>query len=89
MCSDSIRDDRARCSVESTAKLPSFWYTPAVLWGLTRCQWTVFVAAWLGWGFDVFDGLLLRLRGADLGLCYEHQGLDGLAITETAEGARG
>jgi len=31
-----------------------------VLWGLTRYQWTVFVAAWLGWGFDVFDGLLFN-----------------------------
>ena len=29
-------------------------------WGLTRYQWTVFVAAWLGWGFDVFDGLLFN-----------------------------
>ncbi|MGB8326260.1 MAG: MFS transporter, partial [Steroidobacteraceae bacterium] len=27
---------------------------------LTRYQWTVFVAAWLGWGFDVFDGLLFN-----------------------------
>ena len=24
----------------------------------TRYQWTVLFAAWLGWGFDVFDGLL-------------------------------
>jgi len=31
-----------------------------VLWGLTRYQWTVFFAAWLGWGFDVFDGLLFN-----------------------------
>jgi len=31
-----------------------------VVWGLTRYQWTVFVAAWLGWGFDVFDGLLFN-----------------------------
>jgi MFS family permease len=37
-----------------------FCYTRAVLWGLTRYQWTVFVAAWLGWGFDVFDGLLFN-----------------------------
>ncbi len=31
-----------------------------MLWGLTRYQSTVFVAAWLGWGFDVFDGLLFN-----------------------------
>src|SRR5690349_9174383 len=23
-------------------------------------QWTVVLAAWLGWGFDVFDGLLFN-----------------------------
>lgn len=28
--------------------------------GLTRQQWIVFIAAWLGWGFDVFDGLLFN-----------------------------
>ena len=27
---------------------------------LSRYQWTVFLAAWLGWGFDVFDGLLFN-----------------------------
>ena len=27
---------------------------------LTRYQWTVLFAAWLGWGFDVFDGLLFN-----------------------------
>ena len=26
----------------------------------TRYQWTVLTAAWLGWGFDVFDGLLFN-----------------------------
>ena len=31
-----------------------------VLWGMTRYQWTVLFAAWLGWGFDVFDGLLFN-----------------------------
>jgi MFS family permease len=31
-----------------------------VLWGLTRYQFIVFLAAWLGWGFDVFDGLLFN-----------------------------
>jgi MFS family permease len=28
--------------------------------GLTRYQWLVLLAAWLGWGFDVFDGLLFN-----------------------------
>jgi MFS family permease len=28
--------------------------------GLTRYQWTVLLAAWLGWGFDVFDALLFN-----------------------------
>jgi MFS family permease len=27
---------------------------------LTRYQWTVLFAAWLGWGFDVFDGFLFN-----------------------------
>ncbi|MDE2127459.1 MAG: MFS transporter [Armatimonadetes bacterium] len=27
---------------------------------LTRYQWQVLFAAWLGWGFDVFDGLLFN-----------------------------
>ena len=27
---------------------------------MNRYQWTVLVAAWLGWGFDVFDGLLFN-----------------------------
>lgn len=27
---------------------------------LTRYQWTVLFAAWLGWGFDAFDGLLFN-----------------------------
>jgi len=31
-----------------------------MLWGMSRYQWTVFFAAWLGWGFDVFDGLLFN-----------------------------
>src|SRR5215510_14014164 len=25
---------------------------------MNRYQWTVLFAAWLGWGFDIFDGLL-------------------------------
>jgi MFS family permease len=28
--------------------------------GLTRYQWTVLFAAWLGWGFDIFDSLLFN-----------------------------
>lgn len=28
--------------------------------GLSRYQWLVLGAAWLGWGFDVFDGLLFN-----------------------------
>src|SRR5438067_11218398 len=27
---------------------------------MTGYQWTVLFAAWLGWGFDVFDGLLFN-----------------------------
>src|SRR5215510_4859219 len=27
---------------------------------LTGYQWTVLLAAWLGWGFDIFDGLLFN-----------------------------
>jgi MFS family permease len=30
------------------------------IWGMSRYQWTVLFAAWLGWGFDVFDGLLFN-----------------------------
>jgi MFS family permease len=30
------------------------------LLGLTRYQWLVIFAAWLGWGFDCFDGLLFN-----------------------------
>lgn len=28
--------------------------------GLTRYQWTVLLAAWLGWGFDLFDAILFN-----------------------------
>ncbi len=31
-----------------------------LLLDMTRYQWTVLFAAWLGWGFDVFDGLLFN-----------------------------
>ena len=30
------------------------------MWGLTRRQWLVVLAAWLGWGFDVFDAVLFN-----------------------------
>ena len=39
----------------NTAKAPA----PTV-WGMTGYQWIVIFAAWLGWGFDVFDGLLFN-----------------------------
>ena len=42
------------------AVVPTAPPEPAWLWGMTRYQWTVFFAAWLGWGFDVFDGLLFN-----------------------------
>src|ERR1700677_4962647 len=28
--------------------------------GLSRYQWTVLLAAWVGWGFDIFDSLLFN-----------------------------
>ncbi len=34
--------------------------TPRGVMGLNGYQWTVLFAAWLGWGFDVFDGLLFN-----------------------------
>src|SRR5436853_148254 len=34
--------------------------SPRQWWGLTPYQWLVVGAAWLGWGFDVFDGLLFN-----------------------------
>jgi MFS family permease len=30
------------------------------LWDMNAYQWTVLLAAWLGWGFDIFDGLLFN-----------------------------
>ena len=30
------------------------------VWGMNGYQWTVLFAAWLGWGFDVFDGILFN-----------------------------
>ena len=34
--------------------------TPGGVMGLNGYQWAVLFAAWLGWGFDVFDGLLFN-----------------------------
>ena len=31
-----------------------------ILLGMNGYQWTVILAAWLGWGFDIFDGLLFN-----------------------------
>jgi MFS family permease len=33
---------------------------PRLLLDMNGYQWTVLLAAWLGWGFDVFDGLLFN-----------------------------
>jgi MFS family permease len=33
---------------------------PPIFLDMNRYQWTVLFAAWLGWGFDVFDGLLFN-----------------------------
>ena len=30
------------------------------VWEMNGYQWTVLLAAWLGWGFDIFDGLLFN-----------------------------
>jgi MFS family permease len=39
---------------------PSLLANRATVWGMTGYQWLVIAAAWLGWGFDVFDGLLFN-----------------------------
>ena len=31
-----------------------------LVWGMSGYQWVVILAAWLGWGFDVFDSLLFN-----------------------------
>jgi MFS family permease len=33
---------------------------PRTVLDMNRYQWTVLLAAWLGWGFDIFDGLLFN-----------------------------
>ena len=32
----------------------------ATLLDMNAYQWTVIFAAWLGWGFDIFDSLLMN-----------------------------
>ncbi|HEX7477773.1 MAG TPA: MFS transporter [Polyangiales bacterium] len=51
------------------------------MFGLTRYQWLVLFAAWLGWGFDVFDGLLFNFVAP---LCIPSL----LHISPTAPGAK-
>jgi MFS family permease len=34
--------------------------TARTVWGFTPYQWLVLFAAWLGWGFDVFDAILFN-----------------------------
>jgi MFS family permease len=51
------------------------------MFGLTRYQWLVLFAAWLGWGFDVFDGLLFNYVAP---LCVPSL----LGIEPTAPGAK-
>jgi MFS family permease len=34
--------------------------TPRTVLDMNRYQWTVLFAAWLGWGFDIFDSLLFN-----------------------------
>src|SRR3954463_13462184 len=38
-----------------------------LLLGMNGYQWTVILAAWLGWGFDVFDGLLFNYVAPNCG----------------------
>jgi len=46
----------ARIEVEVVAHAPS----RATLLDMDRYQWMVLFAAWLGWGFDIFDSLLFN-----------------------------
>jgi MFS family permease len=50
---------------------------------MTRYQWTVCLAAWLGWGFDVFDGLLFNFVAP---VCVPR--LLGVAASDPGGGAR-
>ncbi|HEY2735819.1 MAG TPA: MFS transporter, partial [Polyangiales bacterium] len=51
------------------------------MFGITRYQWLVLFAAWLGWGFDIFDGLLFNYVAP---LCVPSL----LGIAPTAPGAK-
>ena len=52
---------RRRVPADAVAsRAPADVPEPPWLWDLSRYQWTVLLAAWLGWGFDVFDGLLFN-----------------------------
>ena len=46
----------AKGAVAATAVVTA----PRTVLDMDRYQWTVLLAAWLGWGFDVFDGLLFN-----------------------------
>jgi MFS family permease len=46
--------------MKPTAPAPAPAATGRTLLDMNRYQWTVLFAAWLGWGFDVFDGLLFN-----------------------------
>ena len=52
----------ASASPDSQAGRPESWRSAPErrFWEMTGYQWAVLFAAWLGWGFDVFDGLLFN-----------------------------
>lgn len=49
-----------RTRAEGAEQRSGFGQAESGLLGLTRYQWLVIAAAWLGWGFDVFDALLFN-----------------------------
>jgi MFS family permease len=46
--------------IDSLSPMTSLSAPRRIFAGLTGYQWLVLFAAWLGWGFDVFDGLLFN-----------------------------
>lgn len=44
----------------ATSRAPAAVAEAPWLWDMTRYQWLVLLAAWLGWGFDAFDALLFN-----------------------------